>query len=68
MVTSLLEQHNRRIPDYYPTMYLDGFTPEQIMYAAKRSMYRQIQERKAMQTDLQTALEAALQDVFKDWK
>ena len=68
MVTSLLEQHNRRIPDYYPTMYMDGFTPEDVMYAAKRQMYRQIQERKTMQTDLQTALEAALRDVFEDWK
>lgn len=36
MITSLLEQYNRKIPDYYPSMYLDGFTPEQIMYAAKR--------------------------------
>lgn len=68
MITSLLEQYNRKIPDYYPSMYLDGFTPEQIMYAAKRQMYQEIQERKAMQVDLQTALEAALQDVFKDWK
>ena len=68
MVTSLLEQHNRRIPDYYPTMYLDGFEPWEVMHAAMRQMYRQIQERKAMQTDLQTALEAALHDVFKDWE
>ena len=68
MVTSLLAQHNRRIPDYYPTMYLDGFTPEEVMYAAKRQMYQQILERKAMQTDLQSALEAALRDVFEDWK
>ena len=68
MVTSLLAQHNRKIPDYYPTMYLDGFTPEEVMYAAKRQMYQQILERKAMQTDLQTALEAALRDVFEDWK
>ena len=68
MVMSLLEQHNRRIPDYYPTMYMDGFSPEEIMYAAKRQMYRQVQERKAIQTDLQTALESALHDVFKDWK
>ena len=68
MVTSLLEQHNRKIPDYYPTMYLDRFTPEEVMYAAKRQMYRQVQERKAIQTDLQTALESALHDVFKDWK
>ena len=36
MVTSLLEQHNRRIPDYYPTMYLDGFEPWEVMYAAER--------------------------------
>ena len=68
MVSSLLEQHNRRIPDYYPTMYMDGFTPEEIMYAAKRQMYRQIEERKAAQVDIQTALEAALRDVFEDWK
>ena len=68
MVTSLLEQHNRRIPDYYPTMYMDGFTPEEIMHAAKRQMYRQIQERKDAQVDIQTALEASLRDVFEDWK
>ena len=36
MVTSLLEQHNRRIPDYYSTMYLDGFEPWEVMHAAKR--------------------------------
>lgn len=68
MVSSLLEQHNRRIPDYYPTMYMDGFSPWEVMYAAKRQMYQQLQERKAMQTDLQTALESALRDVFNDWK
>ena len=65
---TLSEYYDRRIPDYYPTMYLDGFTPEEIMYAAKRKMYREAQERKAVQTDVQTALEAALRDVFKDWK
>lgn len=68
MVMSLQEQHNRRIPDYYPTMYMDGFSPEEIMYVAKRQMYQQIQERKAAQIDIQTALEAALRDVFEDWK
>ena len=36
MVTSLLEQYNRKIPDYYPTMYMDRFAPVEIMYAAKR--------------------------------
>ena len=49
MVTSLLEQHNRRIPDYYPTMYMDGYTPEQILHAAKRGIMQRHRERKAEQ-------------------
>ena len=47
MVTSLLEQHNRRIPDYYPTMYRDGYSPEQIMYAAHRKLRREYEAREA---------------------
>ena len=65
---TLFDYYDSKIPDYYPTMYMDGFTPEEIMYAAKRQMYRQIQERKDAQVDIQTALEASLRDVFEDWK
>ena len=35
---TLLDLH-KRIPDYYPTMYLDGYTPEQILNAAHKQMY-----------------------------
>ena len=28
------------LPDYYDTMYLDGYTPEQIMVAVHRTMYK----------------------------
>lgn len=63
----MLSDYNDKIPDYYPTMYLDGYTPEQIMYAAKRGMLQRYRERKAEQT-VQTAMEAALRDLFKDWK
>ena len=36
IVMTLYEYLDSKIPDYYPTMYLDGFTPEEVMYAAKR--------------------------------
>ena len=38
----MVDYNNRKVPDYYPTMYLDGFTPEQIMYAAHKSMMKKI--------------------------
>ncbi len=34
-----MDQIMRALPEhYYPTMYLDGFTPEQIMMTARRDM------------------------------
>ena len=35
---TLNEYINRKTPDYYPTMYQDGFTPTEILYAARKSM------------------------------
>ena len=29
---------NSQIPEYYPTMYLDGYTPQQIVMAKRRQM------------------------------
>ena len=37
---TLSEYYDRKIPDYYDTMYLDGYTPEQILYSAHRTMVR----------------------------
>jgi hypothetical protein len=28
----------RKIPEYYPSMYLDGFTPNEILYACRQTM------------------------------
>ena len=35
---TLYEYYDRQIPDYYDGMYLDGYTPEQILHAARRKM------------------------------
>ena len=42
---TVLEQFGRYIPDYYPTMYLDGYTPYEILQATSRKMYNDHLER-----------------------
>ena len=46
---SLLNNYYENVPEYYNTMYMDGYTPEQIMYAAHKKMQRLYEERKAAQ-------------------
>ena len=36
---TMLEQMQRHIPDPYPSMYLDGYTPYEILQATSRKMY-----------------------------
>lgn len=61
----MFEEYDRKIPDYYPTMYLDDYTPDQILHASKRGMMQMYWEHKAEQA-VKTQVEAALRDVFKD--
>ena len=35
----------RQLPEYYSTMYLDGYSPQEIMTAFHNTMYAQIEER-----------------------
>lgn len=43
----IFEYLDSKIPDYYPTMYRDGYTPEQIMYAAHRKLRKEYEAREA---------------------
>ncbi|MDD4510006.1 MAG: hypothetical protein PHY23_03730 [Oscillospiraceae bacterium] len=38
------EYYNSKIPEYYPTMYQDGYTVPQILFAARRSIYNRYLE------------------------
>ena len=40
--------YGRRIPEYYDAMYLDGYTPYEILYATRKKMNREYQEREAV--------------------
>lgn len=39
--------YGKHIPEYYDTMYMDGYTPYEILYATRKKMYREYQEREA---------------------
>ena len=34
---SIFNHKYRKVPDYYPTMHWDGFTPDEIYYAKKKT-------------------------------
>lgn len=86
----------REIPEYYDWMYLDGFTPDEILYALHEKMNRQQAEQEEladsvdsikvksevkkkkqsalekeifsiMEKSMKTALDAAVDDLLKDW-
>ena len=40
-----------RIPEYYPTMYMDGYTPTEILHATHKLMNRQFAEQEKTGTD-----------------
>lgn len=44
---TLYEYLDRQIPDYYDTMYRDGYRPEQILHAARRKILQEYEARKA---------------------
>ena len=44
---SLLNNYYENVPEYYDTMYMDGYTPEQITHAAHKKMQRMYEEREA---------------------
>ena len=43
----IFEYLDSKIPDYYPTMYRDGYSPEQILHAARRKILQEHEARKA---------------------
>ena len=33
--------YGKRIPEYYDTMYMDGYTPQEILHAINKKMLRE---------------------------
>ena len=54
---TLAEYYNRQIPEYYPTMYMDGYEPYQILHAARRKI---LQEHEAREVAKRAEAEASV--------
>ena len=46
------EYYYRKVPEYYHYMYLDGYTPDEIMYAARKKFRREYAERLARENEV----------------
>ena len=46
---TLFENFDRKIPEYYPTMYKDGYTPEEIRHALHRKMLKNVEKEDNLQ-------------------
>ena len=69
---------NNQLPDYYDTMYLDGYTPQQIIQALRNTEHKKYeaqreQERlekealKMVEQNLEKVVNQAMADIFKSW-
>ena len=52
----MFEEYDRKIPDYYPTMYLDGYTPEQV-YVSYKKMLREMYSQEEPTADINFSYE-----------
>lgn len=58
---SLSDYYTRQIPEYYPTMYQDGFTPNQVFVALRKKMYKELLDQKEKQpTDVKVTSEVTI--------
>ena len=55
----IVDSKMSHIPEYYPYMYLDGYTPTEIMIAAHRKIYADYQKRQ-QQPELKITTEVKL--------
>lgn len=48
---SLYDEYYKHVPEYNKFMYLDGYTPEEIMYALHKKMQSEMAERQTKEDD-----------------
>ena len=75
--------NGKRLPEYYDTMYLDGFSADEVYVAFHRSMQKKVSEmqqkqqleyqmekelEKQVNEKLDKVLEKALDELLKDFK
>ena len=65
---TLFDYYNSRLPDYYDTMYQDGYTPQEVWQAFRNTQYKEIEkirEQKQFEQDFEKAVNRALTNALK---
>lgn len=74
---TLSDYYNRNLPDYYPTMYQDGYEPWQIMQAFRNTQRKKDREKEQsilekevfnfIEKTMEATVNQAMTDIFKDF-
>ena len=59
---SVAENYNKNIPEYYDTMYLDGYTPQEIYQAFHKKMIDELTEKEEI------PIVEIVSEIKKKWK
>ena len=60
---------NSKLPDYYDTMYQDGYTSQEVWQAFRNTLYKEIQQRQEqeqLEKEIQEAVNRAFENALKD--
>lgn len=42
---NITDNYFKNVPEYYPSMYMDGYSPEEIYFSFKRKVYQEQEDR-----------------------
>ncbi len=59
---------NSKLPDYYDTMYQDGYTSQEVWQAFRNTLYKEIQQRQEqeqLEKEFEKAVNRALTNALK---
>ena len=65
---SIFDYKYRNVPEYYNTMYLDGFTPAEIRYALRKQIEKEQEEQnllKQVEMAKEQAINSEIEKVLK---
>ena len=56
------DHYFRDVPEYYPSMYLDGYTPYEILYAKRKTVNLNSQ----IESNIAECITEAMEEILKD--
>ena len=65
---SIADYLHRNIPEYYDTMYLDGYTPTEIYIAFTKQRQKELAEKDITDVNIESAVDAKWEQPMRETK